>query len=98
MIDRSQAESLDLADPLASFRDRFVIPDPDRIYLDGNSLGRLSIDVRDAMAATVADWGRRAVEGWQDWIELPTRVGDRLASVALGAQPANCFASLSRRE
>jgi kynureninase len=87
MIDRSQAEALDAADPLAHFRDRFVIADPDRIYLDGNSLGRLSTDVRDAIAAVVADWGDRVVEGWHDWIELPRRVGDRLASAALGARP-----------
>ena len=32
--------ALDAADPLAPFRDRFVIPDPDLLYLDGNSLGR----------------------------------------------------------
>ena len=87
MIDRSHAEALDAADPLARFRDRFVIADPDRIYLDGNSLGRLSTDVRDAIAAVVADWGDRVVEGWHDWIELPRRVGDRLASAALGARP-----------
>jgi kynureninase len=87
MIDRSHAEALDAADPLARFRDRFVIADPGRIYLDGNSLGRLSTDVREAIAAVVADWGDRVVEGWHDWIELPRRVGDRLASVALGARP-----------
>ena len=84
---RSDAEALDAADPLAAFRDRFVIPDSERIYLDGNSLGRLSIDVRDAMDRITDDWATRAVEGWSDWIELPTRVGDRLGSVALGAGP-----------
>ncbi len=87
MIDRSHAEALDAADPLAAFRDRFVIPDPERIYLDGNSLGRLSLDVRGAIDSLIADWGSRAVEGWQDWIELPARVGDRLGVVALGARP-----------
>ena len=35
------ALELDKADELASFRDEFVIDDPDLIYLDGNSLGRL---------------------------------------------------------
>jgi kynureninase len=87
MIDRSHAEALDAADPLARFRDRFVLADPGRIYLDGNSLGRLSTDAREAIAAVVADWGDRVVEGWHDWIELPRRVGDRLASAALGARP-----------
>jgi kynureninase len=84
--DRSAAAALDRADPLARFRERFVVADPDRIYLDGNSLGRLSVDVRDALAEAAEDWGSRVVEGWPDWIELPRRVGDRLGAVALGAQ------------
>lgn len=85
-VNRSDAEALDEADPLAPFHDRFVIPDPERIYLDGNSLGRLSVDVRDALHAITEDWGRRVVEGWNDWVELPTRIGDRLAQAALGAR------------
>jgi len=83
--DRRDAEALDAADPLAAIRDRFVIADPDRIYLDGNSLGPLSVDVRAAIGAILDDWGERGVEGWNDWIELPTRVGDRLAASVLGA-------------
>src|SRR5579883_2114829 len=35
------ADELDRQEPLAHMRDRFVIDDPDLIYLDGNSLGRL---------------------------------------------------------
>ncbi|HEX2766959.1 MAG TPA: aminotransferase class V-fold PLP-dependent enzyme [Candidatus Limnocylindria bacterium] len=85
--DRRAVDALDAADPLAPFRDRFVVADPGRIYLDGNSLGRLSVDVRDALVAAADDWGARVVEGWPDWIELPARVGDRLAAVALGARP-----------
>lgn len=84
---RAHAERLDAADPLASLRDRFVIADPARIYLDGNSLGRLSHGARARLATAVDDWGTRVVEGWEDWIELPTRVGDRLGRVVLGAQP-----------
>ncbi len=84
---RSEAEALDAADPLATFRHRFVITDPERIYLDGNSLGRLSVDARAAIEATTADWAARAVEAWADWIELPERVGDQIAATVIGAQP-----------
>ncbi len=34
------AQELDAQDPLAGFKDRFIVTDPDLIYLDGNSLGR----------------------------------------------------------
>ena len=37
---RADAVALDAADPLAAFRDRFVLGDGRRIYVDGNSLGR----------------------------------------------------------
>src|SRR5205814_10594627 len=35
-----RAHALDAADPLAAFRNRFAIPDPEVVYFDGNSLGR----------------------------------------------------------
>ena len=41
MFNLEYAQHLDEQDPLASFRDQFVITDPDLIYVDGNSLGRL---------------------------------------------------------
>lgn len=91
-LDRAHAEQLDAADPLASFRDQFVIDDPGRIYLDGNSLGRLSHTARARVEAITSDWGARVVEGWNDWIEMPLRVGDRLGRVVLGAQPGEVLA------
>jgi kynureninase len=83
---RSEAEVLDRADPLASFRERFAIADPRRIYLDGNSLGRPSEAVMGAMQDLALRWRRDLVEGWADWIGMPTRVGDRLAAACLGAR------------
>jgi kynureninase len=83
---REDALALDAAHPLARFRDRFVITDPDRIYLDGNSLGRLPVATREGLHQVVDDWGDRLVEGWHDWIDAPTRAGDVLARV-LGARP-----------
>ncbi len=78
---------LDAADPLASFRDRFVI-EPDLVaYLDGNSLGRLP-KVTAARLATFVEqeWGGRLIRGWSEgWVELPVAVGDELGAAVLGA-------------
>ena len=40
MIHRDDALALDHADPLAAWRVELVIPDPELVYLEGNSLGR----------------------------------------------------------
>ncbi|MGH2969555.1 MAG: kynureninase [Solirubrobacteraceae bacterium] len=87
VTDRSHAVALDAADPLAGFRERFVITDPERIYLDGNSLGRLPLATRERLHALVEEWGERLVSGWPDWIDMPVRAGDLLAAGVLGARP-----------
>jgi kynureninase len=87
VIDRAHAERLDAADPLAHFRERFVIDDPDLLYLDGNSLGRLPIATRERLRVAVDQWGSELVSGWHEWIELPERAGDLLAAEVLGARP-----------
>jgi kynureninase len=70
---------------LRDFRERFVI-DPALIYLDGNSLGCLPRRTVARLERTVAQWGERAVRGWDDgWLELPIEIGDRLGACALGA-------------
>ena len=86
-LSRDAALALDEADPLRRFRARFADEDPGRIYLDGNSLGRLPLATRDRLAAVVAEWGERLVSGWHDWIDAPARVGDLLAGHVLGARP-----------
>ena len=86
-LSRAAAATADAADPLAGFRARFAIADPERIYLDGNSLGRLPLATRDRLAAIAAEWGERLVEGWTDWIDAPARAGDLLAEHVLGARP-----------
>ena len=80
-VNREDAEALDREDPLAPFRDRFVIEDERTIYADGNSLGRLPKHTRERVAEVVDDWGSRLVTAWPDWIELPERVGDLLARI-----------------
>ena len=85
-LTRADAEALDAADPLAGCRERFVVTDPERIYLDGNSLGRLPVATRDRLRALVDEWGDRLVSAWPDWIDAPARVGDLLATSVLGAR------------
>jgi kynureninase len=86
VIERARAEQLDAEDPLAPFRERFVLGDPETLYLDGNSLGRLPVATRERVGELVDQWGDELVTAWDEWIELPVRVGDLLAEAALGAR------------
>jgi kynureninase len=89
ILDRAAADALDHADPLARFRERFLLPGGDStIYLNANSLGPLPRATAEQLARAVRDgWGGRGVDAWEEWLDLPARVGDRLGEVALGAAP-----------
>lgn len=82
------ATDYDQADRLADFRQRFVINDPQLIYLDGNSLGRLPKTTPDRLAEVVEqEWGARLIRGWNEgWLTLQTRIGGKLARL-IDAQP-----------
>ncbi|HEX6248937.1 MAG TPA: kynureninase [Nocardioidaceae bacterium] len=83
MPSRSTALELDATSPLRGRRDLFSLP-PGTVYLDGNSLGALPRSVPDRLARVVAEeWGRDLIASWNtaDWINLPRRVGDRVAGL-----------------
>jgi kynureninase len=82
------ARALDAQDELAPFRERFAVDDPELIYLDGNSLGRLPRAAAALARELVNDqWGRRLIRGWNDaWFGLPERIGGKIAQL-LGAAP-----------
>ncbi|MFM8944931.1 MAG: aminotransferase class V-fold PLP-dependent enzyme, partial [Actinomycetota bacterium] len=85
---RAEAEALDRADELAPFRDRVVITDPDLLYMDGNSLGRLPVATPERLRRLVErEWAGDLVSGWDGWIDLPVTVGDVLGATMLGAAP-----------
>ncbi len=87
-VDRSYAEELDAADPLAVFRDRFVRDEESLIYLDGNSLGPLPRATEARIAEVVGrEWGAGLVRSWHRWIDLPGQVGDLLGEHLIGAGP-----------
>lgn len=80
MIDDREIAALDAADPLASRRDLFDLPDG-TIYLDGNSLGALPKGVAQSIAHVVEqEWGRTLIDSWNaGWFYLPMLVGDQIA-------------------
>jgi kynureninase len=88
VIERSDALQLDAADPLARWRDEFVIPDPELIYLDGNSLGRTPKRSVAALHRVIEQWSSDLIASWweHDWLNLALIVGDELAPL-LGAGP-----------
>ena len=86
---RNRAVELDAADPLASFRDRFLPGEDVVAYFDGNSLGRPPRATAERLASFVTDgWGGRLIRGWDEgWVELLVTVGDEIGSGVLGAAP-----------
>jgi kynureninase len=94
MIDRKHCEDLDRRDPLARFRERFVLPEG-VIYLDGNSLGPLLKSVPERIRQVIErQWGEGLIRSWNAarWIDLPQRVGDKIAPL-IGAERGEVVAA-----
>jgi kynureninase len=88
VTDREYALELDKNDPLAHFKSRFVITDPQMCYLDGNSLGRLPKSTITAISDFMnKEWGPEVVTGWSHWVDEAQPTGDLLGEAALGAAP-----------
>ncbi len=87
-IDLEYAKQLDQQDELSEFRQQFIIDDPDLIYLDGNSLGRLPKATVDRIQSLVdQEWGKRLIQSWgESWMTTPDRIGGKIAGI-LGARP-----------
>ena len=77
LLDRGYAEKLDAADPLARYRERFLLEDPELIYLNGNSLGALPRATLARMETVFQEeWGTALARSWDHWVDLPARAGD----------------------
>ena len=88
VTDREYAIELDKDDPLAHYRNKFVITDPNLCYLDGNSLGRLPHATVKAVSDFLShEWGNEVVTGWSHWIDEAQVAGDLLGRAVLGAAP-----------
>lgn len=97
----AEAEALahDARDPLAAYRDEFLIPrhhdGTEQVYLCGNSLGLQPRDVRAALLDELDDWQRLAVEahfrGKHPWMPYHEFVREDLAAT-VGALPQEVVA------
>ncbi len=87
------ARSLDLQDPLRSFREEFIFPTFNKehpVYFTGNSLGLQPKKARQYLLEELEDWGNFGVEGhfegrrpWYSYHELLT---EKVANL-VGANP-----------
>jgi kynureninase len=81
------AATLDARDPLAAYRDEFILPEGVVAYLDGNSLGRPLKATRQRLAHLVdREWAEHLIRAWDEaWMDRPLALGDQLGRVVLGA-------------
>lgn len=86
-IDIFAAKRMDSKDKLKSFRNEFVNNDPNTIYLDGNSLGRLPNRTIPFLENAInKEWGDDLISSWnKSWYDKPYRVGNKLARI-IGAK------------
>lgn len=91
----SRARALDVADPLAGYRERFHLPmdaaGAPKVYLAGQSLGAQPITARAAVERELDAWARLGVDGWFER-ERPWVTADGVAREAaariVGARPS----------
>ena len=89
-----EAKARDTADRLAQWRGHFDLAE-DVAYLDGNSLGALPSATPQRIAEVVQrEWGEGLIGSWNsaDWIDLPQRVGAKIAPL-IGALPNEVIAA-----
>jgi kynureninase len=88
------ARELDRKDPLASYRQDFILEDPGLVYLDGNSLGRLPKKSAEQLEHTIGEqWGKNLIRSWNEhWYDMSGRLGKKISGI-IGAHPDEVIVS-----
>ncbi|MCY0900591.1 MAG: kynureninase [Firmicutes bacterium] len=91
----AHAKRCDADDELRAFRDRFYVA-PERIYLDGNSLGLLSHEAEAAVLRVLGEWREQGIDGWSGgappWYDLAERLAPGIAGL-VGAREHEVIAT-----
>jgi len=89
----SFAQQIDAADPLKSFRDKFIIPEAggkQKIYFLGNSLGLQPKSAKGHIQQILDDWGALGVESFfhakEPWMDYHEKLAHPLSKI-VGARP-----------
>ena len=98
-LEREHARSLDAADPLRAWRERFVLPQDEQgrelVYLCGHSLGAQPTLAADYVEEVMRDWRSLGVDGHfaarHAWTRYHERAAPALANL-VGAEPAEVVA------
>ncbi len=90
---QAAAAQADAHDPIAHYRNKFVITDPGLVYFDGNSLGRMPLQTANHLQHVIhQEWGDGLIRGWgRGWYDAPSRVGDAIGRL-VGAAPGQVLA------
>jgi kynureninase len=88
------ARRLDAADPLARYRDRFLLPaaadGTRKVYLAGQSLGAQPVTARAELERELDAWARLGVDGWfareRAWLDADGAIRESTATL-VGARP-----------
>ncbi len=95
--DRLFAEELDRGDEMEAVRRRFHTRSG-HIYMDGNSLGLLSLDAEEELLRTLHEWRLMGIGGWLEgdppWFDLGEELGRRQAAL-MGAREDEIVAASS---
>ncbi len=88
------ARKLDSSDELRGCRQKFAMP-KGKIYMDGNSLGLMPLESKNAVLRVLDEWENLAIGGWLDanptWFYLAENTGALCAGL-VGANPDEVIA------
>ena len=84
-----KALELDQQDGISRLRDRFYINE-NELYMDGNSLGLMSIDAENGIHETLEQWKKWGIRGWTEskpeWFYMAEKLSEMQAPF-VGARP-----------